>query len=199
MTRRLSFALVLFRFVQNRNLRVARQRKAASARDAAFPALGTLLTFLLFAEFATAQAVLPLGITQWSTQIVAGPVSIDMATGAMVLQIPVRDKAGAIPFTYNLLDNAGNLGAVNYPYLGGDLTSGNIGGLNYPSPTLCGPYGNESNEYGGTKFPNAWSTGDATGAKHTFGTIGPIIVGPGVGCGGEWGPVTALARLIHEG
>ena len=142
------------------------------------------------ASFAGAQ-VIPTGITQWSTQIVAGPVAIDMATGGMSVSISVRDKTGAIPLKFELINNSGNEGGVNnyQSFLGGIS-----GGMNFatPTPTLCGTYPNESDSYG-TGLPGQWVLDDATGAKHPFTILQHIIVGPGTGCGGTWGPVTTVA------
>jgi hypothetical protein len=180
-------------FPAHGNLTALPAHEAFNYKVAVHKALRLLCLFFGFAAPASAQAVLPLGITQWSTQIVAGPVSIDMATGATVLRIPVRNKAGATPFTFNLLNNAGNLGAVNnYQSFSGGL-SGIIGGFGYPNIKDCGPIGNESLIFGTGKPGEYWAL-DSTGGKHPFWFETPVLVGPGVGCSGAWGPYTALAE-----
>jgi RHS repeat-associated protein len=154
------------------------------------------LMYILCALAGTAwsQAVIPQGITQWSTQIKAGPLSIDMATGNMLVITPVRKKAGAIPFSFDLIDNMNNQGAVNgnngFIFMG---NSGNMTTFNGPNPTLCGPVGQQSHSYA-AGLSLLWSVSDGTGADHPFRIVPPIIVGPNLsGCGGTWGPVTAVA------
>ena len=167
--------------------------KAVSFKNA-YTSLAVLFLSFSLGLSASAQAVLPLGITQWSTQIAAGPILIDMATGAMVLQIPVRNKAGALPFTFNLLNNAGNLGAVNnYQTFLGVMGSGSLDGFGHPNIADCGPQGDESQIFGTGKPGEYWIL-DSTGAKHPFWFKTAIIVGPGVGCSGGWGPYTAVAE-----
>jgi hypothetical protein len=63
-----------------------------------------VLTTIAIHTFSAANAQIPEGITQWSTQIQAGPVSIAMQAGTMVMRIPIRSKPGAIPYVYELFD-----------------------------------------------------------------------------------------------
>jgi hypothetical protein len=105
-----------------------------------------LLVFLLCALFfffcthSSAQDI-PQGITQWSTQIKAGPVLVDIATGNMVLMIRARSKIGAIPFDFDLIDNVGTEGYLNSN--NGFIYSAGMSGLGMPSSTLCGPIGSQ--------------------------------------------------------
>lgn len=132
----------------------------------------------------------PTGITQWSTQIQTGPISIDMATGAMFANIPVRSKAGAIPFQFNLIDNFGNYGAIdNYLVFTDTLMTGNMAAAYPPKFQSCGTIGTPSY---GMYYYGTFTAYDATGAKHTFGANDPIGVGVGGACMSP-GPITAVA------
>jgi RHS repeat-associated protein len=134
---------------------------------------------------------IPQGVTQGSTQITAGPVNIDMATGNMVVDIPVRHKTGAFPFGFDLIDNTGNQGAVNsYDAFAWSMPSAGVTGFNVPNVINCGSPPNVTAQFG-TGLPGQWSVSDGTGATHPF-LIGPIRVGPS-GCGGVVGPVTSVA------
>ena len=153
----------------------------------------TLATVLIgFATLGWGQTA-PAGITQWSTQIQAGPVSIDMATGGMTMIVPVRNKAGSPPFKFDLVDNFGNMGAVNNSLqFEGSMTSGGFGSYSYVShPTLgtCGTIGTPS--FSTFSEPEArFFFLDSTGAKHTF-TV-PFSIRGGPSCG-SLGPVTVPA------
>lgn len=50
-------------------------------KTSACKVMAVLCALCALGETAWTQALIPQGITQWSTQIKAGPVSIDMATG----------------------------------------------------------------------------------------------------------------------
>ena len=135
----------------------------------------------------------PTGITQWSTQIEAGPVSIDMATGAMIMSVPVRSKAGSPAFKFDLVDNFGNMGAVgNYLEFSGNMTAGGFGAYSSVSHEpfqTCGTIGTSS--YSTYTAPDAkYFFWDGTGAKHIFTVPTAIRVGPSCG---SLGPVTAAA------
>jgi hypothetical protein len=154
-------------------------------------ALYLLCALMAFAVPVLTQTI-PLGITQGSTQITAGPVNIDMATGNMVVDIPVRHKTGAFSFAFDLISNLGNQGSPNSyddafsPF----MPSVEMTGFNTPNFTTCGTPPNVTDQYG-TGLPNEWSVSDGTGATHPF-LIGPIRVGPSA-CGGVVGPVTKVA------
>jgi RHS repeat-associated protein len=135
---------------------------------------------------------IPQGITPGSTQITAGPVNIDMATGNMVVDIPVRHKTGAFPFGFDLIDNAGNQGAANsISAIQWSMPSTGMTGFNPPSSTVCGVPPNTTLQFGNS-LPNQWSLSDGTGAAHPF-TFPNIRVGPS-SCGGAIGPVTETAN-----
>lgn len=147
--------------------------------------------FTLLAASVVSPQVNPQGISQGSTQIVAGPVSIDMATGSMVVRISVQEKAGGIPFRFSLINNSGNQGAVNnYQSFSGVMSSGEMGGFGRPSPTQCRQPLNTTFQYG-TGIANQWYVTDETGAHHPF-TFPPIRQGPS-SCAGSIGPLTSVA------
>ena len=160
-----------------------------------YQAFYTLCVLMAFTGPALAQtAAIPQGITPGSTRIIAGPVNIDMATGNMVVDIPVRSKSGVMPFAFDLLDDMGNQGAINSynNFLsGGVMPSMGMTGFNPPNPTDCGTPPNVAQLYG-SGLPNQWSVSDGTGATHPFFISPGIRVGPNAGCG-QLGPVTAVA------
>jgi len=71
-----------------------------------------LISFLSLSIAVQAQNA-PIGISQWSQQITAGPMSIDMANGQMNLSIPILNKKGSPSFQYSLRGNFGNMGVIN--------------------------------------------------------------------------------------
>ncbi len=172
---------------------LAPAHNAVNLRAVACAAIGVLWLFLSLAAPVMAQ-VIPQGITQWSTQIKAGPVLIDMATGNMMVNIAARNKAGAIPFSFNLMDNMNNQGAVNsYNSFLWAQSSGGMTSSNSPNHTICGQPNNYSQKYSAGLTPG-WSVTDGTGANHPFIIWQAIIVGTNaLGCGGVYGPITAVA------
>jgi RHS repeat-associated protein len=154
----------------------------------------TLCVLASFATIAQAQYA-PAGITQWSTQIQAGPVSIDMSTGAMTMIVPVRHKAGSPPFTFDLIGSLSNMGAAgNSPSFMGQMTTGGFGddaGINAHSTCSNGNPNDPNLTWGYAEGSQYWFF-DATGAKHTFTATMEIRRGPMTNCG-DLGPMIVPA------
>jgi RHS repeat-associated protein len=167
-------------------------------------AIEVSLSILLITS-ALAQAPQP-GVQPFSTQI-GGPVSsIDLASGAVTLNIPVRSKTGKFPVSYSLrgssgvtLDPNGNWTTLQYaldlemgksstqlPFLNG-VADGFLGNtITYSATTyMC------VNLYG--NLYNNFAVVDPSGASHAFPAfIGDeLYVGPN-GCG-PVGPETLTA------
>jgi len=130
---------------------------------------------LLLASAAFAQGILP-----FSSQATAPVSSVDIATGSIVINIPVRNKPGQIPFDYALVGNSAPAGAITPPpwtFLTGQLTSSSFStaGVGYQFSLLgsCGRF-------------YAFTYTDSSGALHKFSTNLAVIVGP-PGCPGQGG------------
>ena len=66
----------------------------------------SLALFLLTGQICPAQNDPAAGINPFSTQV-SGPVdSVDVATGNILIRIPVRTKSGGIPVSYSLVSNS---------------------------------------------------------------------------------------------
>jgi RHS repeat-associated protein len=156
------------RFSGNQEFALPARINLKSSAHKALAALGLL--FALTVSALTQQAVVPVGITQGSTRITAGPVNIDMATGNMIVDIPVRNKMGAFPFGFDLVYNLGNQGFPNsYLEFLSSMSSGGATGLGESSLNICG--GGPSAEW--WKF----YVSDGTGSQHLF-PPDPLSVGP---------------------
>jgi RHS repeat-associated protein len=149
--------------------------------------------FLSFSAFAFGQTGFPTGITRGSSQIKAGPVNIDMATGNMVMDLPVRKKIGAFPFAYDLVYNLGNAGAANTAgVVQGAMTGGGFPVLQKPLVVLCSTPPNVTATYGDS-LGFGFSAVDPLGGLHATVLDGPVRVGPEPGCG-DVGPVTSVSN-----
>ncbi len=169
------------KFLQHGKRNVMNRLRKSTLLFAAFP--------LFFATSLAQNA--PTGVVTGSTQITAGPVNIDMATGHMIVDIPVRHKIGAFPFAFDLINDSGNQGGVNdYQTFLWSMPSTAMTGFSTPSPTLCGTPPYQSYQFG-TGLPNQWYVSDGTGATHSF-AFPPINVGVST-CGGQIGPITRVA------
>jgi hypothetical protein len=78
---------------------------------------------LFLSQFALAQTSPSNGIQPWSTQIEDAVSSVDLATGNIFVSIPVRSKAGKIPFSFNLTMNSYVYTGQCYPPSGGIATT----------------------------------------------------------------------------
>ena len=165
---------------------------APSFMNVTFWVFISLATLASLPVTASAQTDIPQGITQWSTQIHAGPVSVDMATGNMIMTIHARNKPGAIPFAFDLIDNVGTQGYVNSNNTFLSSMSTGMSGLGMPVSTLCGLIGSQIKDtrvWDGTF--GGFYLRDGTGSKHPF-FFEQIRVGPSANCG-EIGPFTSVA------
>jgi len=148
-------------------------------------------------------------IQPFSTQVAGSVTSIDLATGVVTLNIPIRSKNGKFPVSYSLrgnsgvtLDANGNWTTLQYsldaemiksstqmPFLYG-IANGLLGAeiASSVTPQECGPnqYGNRYDDF---------AVVDATGASHPFPIQGVgLYAGPNPndGCG-PLGPITLTA------
>lgn len=136
-----------------------------------------MFSALVFA--AIAQAAHAQGIQPFSTQAPGPSTSVDLATGNILISIPIRSKMGAIPFQYSLIGNSSPLTGTG---LSGRPTgpTGLLGAVviqGTPTITRCSSTGFQY-------IYNNWKIGDSTGATHTMapGTLNIILVTP-TGCG----------------
>lgn len=141
-------------------------------------AVGLSLVSLFLCAFSLAQSDPAAGVLPFSTQI-GGPIdSIDLATSNISLQIPVRSKAGKIPFNYRL---AGNSHAYLYwlsdrRYLG--VSTGILGqpfsaDLGATVASSLSSY--KCNNYLNTSMWTYSAVVDATGASHPLTTPYPQL------------------------
>jgi len=147
----------------------------------------TLLTVVLLAvPISFAQIDLAAGILPFSTQVGGAVDSVDLATGNIFINIPVRNKTGKIPFSYSLVGNShlyvypGSSSWYSSMSLSGQALAGDLGA--HAVATTTAYYCN------GTNLDNQFTNIaiiDATGAAHPVGNRiwneTGYIAGPG-GC-----------------
>jgi RHS repeat-associated protein len=139
-------------------------------RFAAFFALVLLLAIPAFSQ----------GVQPFSTQM-PGPdsASVDLASGNIVLSIPIRSKAGKIPFVYSLISGFPATG------VGGNIPVGQLSrygltwGVQHSTTTsnACGS--------GSTQKWSGFSFTDSSGAMHIFPITDSVLVGNSA-CGGSF-------------
>jgi hypothetical protein len=121
---------------------------------------------LLVSAFVFAQDPDPAsGILPFSTQAAGTYDSVDLATGNINVNIPVRSKAGTTPFVFSLVGNShayidGTAWAVS-SRIGGTPFSGDLGDYVYATLSLPVQCGTKKESYW-----TLWSIVDATGAAH---------------------------------
>ena len=131
------------------------------------------LAILLVAGSARAQSDPAAGILPFSTHAGGQFDSIDLATGNIMLNIPVRSKTGKVPASFNLIGNFHEyFAAIGYPSFTSDLavqpfpSTGGLGLLTTVSDCYEGPLymGQTDTDYG-------FYVQDSSGASHSFGNF----------------------------
>jgi RHS repeat-associated protein len=141
-------------------------------------AVGSFFVCLFLSAFSLAQTDPAAGILPFSTQV-GGPIdSVDLATGSITLQIPIRSKAGKVPFSFDLVGGS-HAFPILATILGHDAFywSVNSGVIGVPFAASLGvtvPVAFASNQTCGQRQGvSVWSISnvvDATGAAHPLPT-----------------------------
>jgi hypothetical protein len=143
-----------------------------SSRRARAVLLALLLTTILLGS-GLSQTDPAAGINPFSTQV-SGPIdSVDIATGNIMIKIPVRTKSGAIPFSFVLVSNShASIRTVYVPPPGTSQTIIQVGtGFRGQAMNLLGaylqytPFETEQCD-NGTDTVDHISIVDSTGASH---------------------------------